>query len=100
MEDPTLRPARFPTAVLALLVAAATLPPLATLAQSSAGLPATTLTIDAVGANGLSGLAILTPRDTGTAANVLAVGAPAGTTAVIHAGTCAAIDSTPVGLLG
>src|SRR5664279_4428953 len=82
MEDPTLRPARFPTAVLALLVAAATLPPLATLAQSSAGLPATTLTIDAVGAN------------------VLAVGAPAGTTAVIHAGTCAAIDSTPVGLLG
>ena len=100
MEDITLRPARFPSAVLALFVAAATLPPLATLAQSSADLPATTLTIDAVGANGLSGLAVLTPRDTGTAANVLAVGAPAGTTAVIHAGTCAAIDVTPVGLLG
>jgi hypothetical protein len=43
---------------------------------------------------------VLTPRDADTAANVLTVGAPAGAIAVIHAGTCAAIDPTPVGLLG
>jgi hypothetical protein len=100
MEDPTLRAARFPSVVLVLLVAATAVSPFATLAQSGADLPGTTLTIDAVGSDGLAGLAVLTPRDSGTAANVLAVGAPAGTTAVIHAGTCAAIDPTPVGLLG
>ncbi len=73
--------------------------PATTLAQSS-GDQRVTVTIVAVGDTGLSGLAILTSDDAGTAANVLAVGAPAGTTAVVHAGTCAAIDPAPVGLLG
>ena len=82
------------------MLVAATAPQSAAFAQAGADLPGTTLTIDAVGPKGLAGLAVLTPRDGGTAANVLAVGAPAGTTAVIHGGTCAAIDPAPVGLLG
>ncbi len=71
--------------------------PVATVAQDGAP---TTVTIAPVGDQGIGGLAILSPRDVGTAANVLAVGAPAGTTVVIHAGTCDAIDPAPVGLLG
>ena len=99
LEAPTLRAARSSCVVLSVILAAsASLSP--ALAQSGTDLPGVTLTIDALGATGIAGLAVLMPRDSGTAANVLAVGAPAGTTAVIHAGTCAAIDPTPVGLLG
>ena len=84
----------------ALIVLSGGAIPLVGSAQSDAEQPGTTLTIDAVGTAGVSGLAILTARDGGTAANVLAVGAPKGTTVIVHAGTCAAIDPAPVGLLG
>jgi hypothetical protein len=70
------------------------------LAQSPAPATGATLTIEPVGTSIVTGLAVLTPRDADTAANVLTVGAPAGAIAVIHAGSCAAIDPLPVGLLG
>ncbi len=85
---------------MAVLLGAVAALPMAAAAQSVAELPGITLTIDPVGEAGISGLAILSPRQDGTAANVLAVGAPKGTTAVIHAGACDAIDPAPVGLLG
>jgi hypothetical protein len=53
-----------------------------------------------VGPEGLGGLALLAAVEGGTSVQVLVVGAPAGTTAVIHAGDCGAFDPTPVGLLG
>jgi hypothetical protein len=69
-------------------------------AQASDPAPVTRVTIDAVGSSGVSGLAILSATDAGTAVQVLAVGAPPDATAIIHAGSCAAIDPAPVGLLG
>jgi hypothetical protein len=53
-----------------------------------------------VGPDGLGGLALLAPIEGGSSVQLLVVGAPAGTTAVVHAGDCAAIDPAPVGLLG
>lgn len=53
-----------------------------------------------LGPDGLSGLALLAPAEGGSSVQLLVVGAPAGTTAVVHAGDCAAIDPAPVGLLG
>jgi hypothetical protein len=50
--------------------------------------------------SGPSGLAILAADDAGTAVQVLVPGAPEGTTAVIHPGTCDAVDPTLVGLVG
>jgi hypothetical protein len=52
------------------------------------------------GPDGVDGLAVLSASEAGTAVQVLAVGAPAGLTAAIHAGDCAAVDPAPVGLLG
>jgi hypothetical protein len=76
------------------------LAPTFAVAQSPAPPSGATLTIEPVGASAVTGLAVLTPRDADTTANVLTVGAPAGAIAVIHAGTCEAIDPLPVGLLG
>ena len=53
-----------------------------------------------VGPDGIGGLALLTSAEGGSTVQLLVVGAPAGTTAVVHAGDCAAIDPAPVGLLG
>lgn len=92
-------PRRLLVAILALLVPASALAPGA-LAQTADGRPGVTLTLDPVGSSTVTGLAVLTPRDGDTAANLLAVGAPAGAMAVIHGGTCTAIDPTPTGLLG
>lgn len=49
---------------------------------------------------GPEGLAILSASTTGTGVQVLAPGAPATTTAVIQTGTCAAVGTAPVGLVG
>jgi hypothetical protein len=46
-----------------------------------------------------SGLATLTSAGTGTAVQLLVVGAPAGAIATIQSGTCAALDPTPTHLL-
>ncbi len=92
-----MRRRRLFVALLALLVPASALPPLAGIAQAADPGTGVTFTIDPVGTSTVTGLAVLTPRDGDTAANVLAVGAPAGAMAVIHAGTCAAIDPTPIG---
>jgi hypothetical protein len=56
--------------------------------------------VQAVGEGGVAGLALLAPSGDGTAVQVLVVGAPAGTTAVIHPGGCDAPDPTPIALLG
>jgi hypothetical protein len=91
---------RSPVALFALLAAATMVaPPTLSVAQSDPQ-TAATLTLDPVDGGTVTGLAVLTARDADTAANVLAVGAPAGAIAVIHGGTCAAIDPAPVGLLG
>jgi hypothetical protein len=65
-----------------------------------AGSPTAAVTLSPVGDGTVTGLAVLTPRDADTAANVVAIGAPAGAMAVVHAGTCESIDPTPTGLLG
>lgn|GEM_PF-3173459 len=49
---------------------------------------------------GPQGLAILSASTAGTGVQVLAPGAPATTTAVIQTGTCAAVGTAPVGLVG
>jgi hypothetical protein len=60
-----------------------------------------TVTIDPVGGDGVAGLAILsTAGDGGTNVQILVADAPKDTLAVIHGGTCAAIDPSPVALLG
>jgi hypothetical protein len=55
--------------------------------------------IEPVGTEGVSGLAIMSPAASGTSIQILVSGAPAETFAVIHAGTCDAIDPLPVALL-
>ena len=50
--------------------------------------------------SGPSGLAIMAAVEGGTAVQVLVPGAPEGTTAVIHPGSCDAVDPTLVGLVG
>jgi hypothetical protein len=95
-----VRRRRLLAALLPALVIGSSLSPGLTMAQGTDDLDAVTLALDPVGEGIVTGLAVLSPRDGDTAANVLAVGAPAGAVAVIHAGTCAAIDPTPVGLLG
>lgn len=90
---------RLCAALLSVLVIGGSVPGVAA-AQTTDGRPAATLTLDPVGDGTVTGLAILAPRDADTTVNVLAVGAPAGSMAVIHGGTCAAIDPTPVGLAG
>lgn len=82
------------------LVFGALVPGLAMAQSPGPAAAGATLALEPVGATTVTGLAVLTPRDADTAANVLTVGAPAGAIAVIHAGTCAAIDPLPVGLLG
>ena len=84
---------------VAALVAGVLAPTLA-MAQSPAPAAGATLALEPVGTSTVTGLAVLTSRDADTAANVLTVGAPAGAIAVIHRGTCTAIDPIPVGLLG
>lgn len=56
--------------------------------------------VEALGPMSISGVALLSPVATGTAVQLLAVGAPADTTAIVHAGACDAIDPTLVALLG
>jgi hypothetical protein len=84
---------------LAPLVLGALAPALA-VAQSPAPAAGATLALEPIGTSTVTGLAVLTPRDADTAANLLTVGAPSGAIAVIHAGGCASIDPVPVGLLG
>lgn len=85
---------------VAALVLGALAPGLAMAQSPGPAAAGATLALEPVGAATVTGLAVLTPRDADTAANVLTVGAPTGAIAVIHAGTCAAIDPLPVGLLG
>lgn len=57
--------------------------------------------IAAVGTDGLAGLALLMPAPGGgTNVQIVVSDAPSGTFAVVHGGTCAAIDPAPVALLG
>jgi hypothetical protein len=49
---------------------------------------------------GPKGLAVLSVAETGTSVQVLAPGVAAGTTAVIHPGSCAAVGPELVGLIG
>lgn len=93
-----MRRRRLLAALFTLLMPASALIPFATRAADAGS--GVTLTLDPVGTSTVTGLAVLTPRDGDTAANVLGVGAPAGAMAVIHAGSCTAIDPTPTGLLG
>ena len=84
---------------LAVALAGGLLAPPAASAQDPAASPLQ-VEVQAVGTGGVAGLALLAPSGSGTAVQVLVVGAPAGTTAVIHPGTCDAPDPTPVALLG
>lgn len=89
---------RLPVTLAACLALTAIGSPGGSLAQDA---PATAaVTLAPVGGSGVTGLAVLTPRDGDTSANIVVVGAAAGAMAVIHAGTCGAIDPAPVGLLG
>ena len=81
-------------ATLALLVA-----PGAARAQDPAQAPVQ-VQVQAVGDAGVAGIALLTPSAGGAAIQVLVVGAPAGTTAVVHPGTCDIPDAALVALLG
>lgn len=56
--------------------------------------------VEALGPMGISGVALLSTAAAGTAVQLLAVGAPADTTAIVHVGACDAIDPTLVALLG
>ncbi|MCC6383470.1 MAG: hypothetical protein IT304_13265 [Dehalococcoidia bacterium] len=91
---------RLCAALLSVLVIGGSVPPGVASAQATEDPRVATFTLDPVGDGTVTGLAILAPRDADTTVNVLAVGAPAGSIAVIHGGTCAAIDPTPVGLVG
>ncbi|HKZ91383.1 MAG TPA: hypothetical protein VJZ50_04530 [Candidatus Limnocylindrales bacterium] len=75
------------------------IPAEAALAQDPAPIPVQ-VQVSAVGASGVAGIALLYPAASGTAVQLLVVGAPAGTTAVIHPGRCDAPDSALVALLG
>lgn len=87
------------TPVLVSLAFAVGAPSLPATAQGAS--PAVTVTIDAVGAGGLAGLAILAAAPTGgTSVQILVPGATSGTFAGVHAGTCDAIDPMLVALLG
>jgi hypothetical protein len=72
-----------------------------TLAQEEPA-PATSVQVDLLGedATAPAARAVLTARDSSTTVQVLAPGAAAGTTVVIHAGTCAAVGADVVGLIG
>lgn len=56
--------------------------------------------VEAAGPEGLAGLVLLGTAETGTAVQVMAVGAPAGTTAVIQRGACGGTEASLVALLG
>jgi hypothetical protein len=58
------------------------------------------VTIAPVGAGGISGLALMSPAAGGTSIQIIVAEAPSETFAVVHGGTCEAIDPTPVALLG
>jgi hypothetical protein len=81
-------------ATIALLVA-----PGAARSQDSAQAPVQ-VQVKALGDAGVAGIALLTPSADGAAIQVLVVGAPARTTAVVHPGTCDAPDAVLVALLG
>lgn len=53
-----------------------------------------------LGPSGVSALAVLGPVPEGTAVQLMATEAPTGTVAVVHAGTCDAVDPAAVGLIG
>jgi hypothetical protein len=59
------------------------------------------LTLNAANGSGVTGLATLSEAKEGgqTVVQVLVVGAPAGSVAIVHAGTCANLDPTPAYLL-
>ncbi len=99
----TRRVWRAPVAVVGAIVSAAVLIAGSAVAPAAAQAPAKSLQvqIEAVGPTGVAGLALITPAASGgTDIQVLTAGAPAQTFAVIHPGTCAVIDPTPVALLG
>ena len=56
--------------------------------------------VQAMGSTGVAGIALLAPAGDGTAVQVLVMGAPEGTSAVIHPGGCDVADATLVALLG
>lgn len=62
--------------------------------------PPVQVRVEAAGPEGLAGLVLLGTVEAGTAVQVMAVGAPPGTTAVIQRGTCGATGATLVALLG
>jgi hypothetical protein len=70
-------------------------------ATSASALGPIGLTLNEENGSGVSGLATLAETKDGgqTVVNVLIVGAPAGTVAIIHAGTCNNLDPTPAYLL-
>jgi hypothetical protein len=73
--------------------------PSAALGQGEATAPVQ-VQVAAVGPDGVAGIALLTASGDGTAVQVLVVGAPPGTTAVVHPGDCATPDPSLVALIG
>ncbi len=71
----------------------------AALAQEAARDPLL-VQVQPVGETGLEGIALLAPTTGGTAVQLLVMGAPTGTSAVIHPGGCDVPDTTLVALLG
>lgn len=84
-------------AVLAILGLAGTMAVPRAAAQEP---PTAVVTMEAMGTDGIAGLALLMPVSGGTSVQIVVAGAPAGTLAVVHRGTCEAIDPAPVALLG
>lgn len=93
-----VRPAAAISLVIAALLGQALGPLVARAAD--AGVAPVQVAVDPLGPDGVEGVAILSPAAAGSAVQLLVVGAPAGTTAVIHRGSCARVDPTLVALLG
>ena len=91
------RPSRSISLTLVLVVSA--LVPGIALAQDQAPGPVQ-VQVQPVGSTGVAGIALLAPAGGGTAVQVLVMGAPEGTSAVIHPGGCDVPDASLVALLG
>lgn len=89
---------RVPASLLSMALAIGTLAAPPTSAQDPV---MASVLIEPVGTDGIGGLALLSPAaNGGTDVQILVAGAPTQTFAVVHAGTCDAVDPTPVALLG
>src|SRR5687768_2625623 len=69
------------------------------LAQGAAG-PPLEVAVEAVGDGGVAALALLSGTVAGTTIQIIATGAPQGTIAVVHPGSCDTPDATVVALIG